>query len=191
VLSPRLGAVACSGLVASLLAFALALPPSSLASEGPTEYDPSRLGIYLPDAPPPGECPGEPESLDSSEAEYSQEAIETRDLRIGLSRTCKALADRLDNGNLHTGWLVLEAAGGHDQRQLTNEKLQELVDLGCEGPCPVTVAEDSAVSESSGELVASIDAAGESSSAALYMLIGLVIGLPICVGIWRTVNRAL
>lgn len=171
-------------------AFALVSPPHSLADE-PATYEPPS-GYVLPGVGSLRECPDVPEALeDSSAVEYSEELKELRDQRIAEAKTCQALADRLDVANVRQAWLVLEDREGRDQRALTNLKLQELLEASCLEPCSVKIASDSSGEAGNAELVDSVDAGAEGSQAALYLLIGLVVGLPIVGGIWITVRRGL
>lgn len=192
------------------LAFFLASAAFARADE-PAKYTPPESTYTEPSVDPePAECPVVPEELSSAEEEYSDELVEMRWQRIAMAHFCEAVADRLDEVSRRLWWAVVEAAEGRGQRQLTNEKLTSvaeslytLVNSSCSNPCsvywegqskPVTIDQEGALEAGEGqtaELVSSIDSGAEASKIALYILIGLVVGLPIAAALWRTTHRGL
>jgi len=168
----------------------------SLVADSASADEPTPVSYKAPESvysepaadPKPGDCPQAPEVLvdgESAEEQYSDEIKELRFQRIATARMCEALADRSDVITKRLWWAVVELAEGRGQRSITNAKLTQLVEAICPDPCPVAVTDEGGTAE----LVASVDAAGESSSVALYLIAGLAVSLFIGVVLVRTVDR--
>jgi hypothetical protein len=158
----------------------------------------------------PAECPEAPAAYEGTDDAASQ----VEQLRQGLRDQCIAERATMEAIETRTGWIAAELVRvvGHQEEHRTQlynvvEDLNQIhLDIyGEEGKLPVTIAGytrdkplpvegetgDSSGLEYSGKLVSSIDAAGEGSMAALYILIGLIVAMPIAVGAWKLVDRAL
>jgi hypothetical protein len=161
-----------------------------------------------PEAEPPiPGCAAAPESL-SEPAEPSPEPEvfallgEVRAERVDLAAACEAQAGASHEELRRLWWLVEEVVWQTRHIQTTNERLTELVASSCSNPCSVFFEGQSKAVEISGgeggggeldtgELVASIDAAGEGSSVALWTIAGILVGLFIAYAIYKAVDRGL
>lgn len=162
-------------LLFSCFCLVLAFTAARAAAE-PVPYTPPAEVVIEPDLPESvtacPEAPGVYEGEDSVVAEL-------RALRIAQADFCAAVASRQREQLRRTFWALAEAVDASEQRVLSNTLLSESRDR-LEAPVPVEVeqwseAEPLATQDAGAEdLVASVDASGESIRSALWFLIGLL-----------------
>lgn len=204
-LSPRLLALLALAVFSASLFGLAGIAPARASAE---TYVPPELFVEpevepaipaCPSAPEPLPEPGEP----SSEPEVFALLQEVRAERIDLSASCEANAGALSAQLRRLWWIVEETAWQTRHVQASNERLAELVGSSCSNPCSVYIEGQSKTLEvsggggeggggpESGELVASVDAAGESSSVALWTIAGILVGLFVAYCIYKAVDRGL
>lgn len=153
---------------------------AQVAQAEPVPYEPPSEAVTDP-APskPLADCP--PSVLEAFEGEDAA-AGETRLLRQDLGSACAALSDRLDDTRKRLFWLAAEARRADGQRQVTNERLDDLVEQ-LEGPVPVSVAGqpvevvDAAGEQYSDDLATAVDASGAATKESLWFIAGLAVAL--------------
>jgi hypothetical protein len=139
------------------------------------------------------------------------------ELVAAIGQSCRAQTDRQDELIRRTWWVVTQLLGEHAEAvgagewlsqiaasgELRNEHLQamkvalqegplptQLVGVDAENPLPVSgLSGGEGSPEETAELVASIDAAGEGTIAAVYIVAGLIAALFIGAALARTVDR--
>jgi hypothetical protein len=218
---PLARAVVASWVVGLLWAFALGSPPSSLADEPSPYIAPEAIFTEPSPGEPLPACPDAPEApvppTPEEEAEEGFEApdaaaVETRLARIEAVETCRAIVRREDLQVSRLWWVVAQQVKAEPVLSDLLSRLVEVRDRpNCGDPCEVSIAPlveslpviwsealpvhdagaGAATEEYSGELVSSIDAGAESSSAALWFIAAVLVGLPLCGLIYVTVRRGL
>jgi len=153
------------------LAFAAAF-----ASAEPVPYEPPGEVVIEPELPESvTACPEGPGVYEGEDPVVA----ELRSLRIAQAEFCAAVVSRQREQLRRTFWALAEAVDAADQRVLANTLLSESRDR-LEAPVPVEVEQwseaDPLVTQDADteDLVASVDASGESIRSALWFLIGLL-----------------
>lgn len=161
----------------------------------------------------------EPTEIYEAEDELAarQVTLLRQELVAAIAQSCRAQADRQDELIRRTWWVVTQLLGEHAEAvgagewlsqiaasgELRNEHLQavkmalqegtlntQLVGVDAENPLPVSgLGGGEGSPEETAELVAAIDASGEASSVALWMIGGLIVALFIGAALARTVDR--
>lgn len=171
----------------------LASLPGRAAAE-PSVYSPPAEGPTEPVAPE-----GQPScpvlELEAFEGE-DVAAAETRLLRGELAEVCAALSARLDRVRERAFWVAAEAFRAAGQRSVANERLSAIEHAVCSAPCSVEVVgseplevQDSSSHQYSDKLASAVDSSGEANQAALWMLVGLVVALPVAYLLSKVVSR--